>query len=100
MAEGARHEGGDRDVRAGAARRRYQVGREREFGDVEFLMPEGALKDLFRLPGDDVQPAALDRHATVDEGARAIDILAGERQFQHETSNSQSIFKRRSAMGS
>src|SRR5262249_52563419 len=83
VAEGPGDEGRDRNIGAVAARRRDQVRAERQLRDVELLMPEGTLEDLLRPADDDVDPAAFDRHAPVDDRTVAVDVLAGERELQH-----------------
>jgi len=55
-----------------AARRGEQVRAQRQFGDVELLVPERALENLLRPAANTVESAALDRHPAIQQRAGAI----------------------------
>ena len=86
--EAAGREDRDRDQRAGRATHwaagqvGQQVGRQRQFGDVELAVAEHAEEDLFRVERDVPQVSAFDRHPPVGQGPGPVVRPAGQREGQ------------------
>ena len=81
VAEDARHEGRDADVRRRTGRHRAQVARERDLGDVELLELEGAVEDLLRVERQIGDRAAVHLDATVPDRGGAVVIAACDRDW-------------------
>ena len=72
MAEGARDEGGDRDIRRVVAVEQHEVAAQRELGDVELGMAQGAEERLLDRQRKERGIAAFDRHPAVNQRTGAI----------------------------
>ena len=79
MPEQPRHEGRDAHIGRGAGRDGADIARERQLGDVEFLVAEGAEEDLLRVERQVGRRAALDLDAAILDGPAAVVVAAGDR---------------------
>src|SRR5207249_7905323 len=82
VAEHARHEGGNADVRTVAERGAQRVARQRQLADVEVLRPEGAEEDLLRRERHEDRIDAVDPHGAVDQGTVAVIVADGDGQIE------------------
>ncbi len=88
--EQPRHEGGNADIGRGPGSDRADIARERQLGDVEFLIAEGAKENLLRIERQVGDRAALHLNAAVPDRAGAVVIAArnGNRHLDHRASSS------------
>jgi hypothetical protein len=77
MAEGAGDKGRDRHIGRAAAIDQHEIAAQRELGDVEFGMTQGAEEGFFHRQRKECRIAAFDRDPPIDEGAGAIVVPTG-----------------------
>jgi len=77
VAEGARQEDGHADIGAVALRDLHQEAAERQLGDVELGVPEGAEEDLLRIERHEDRLDAVDADLAVDERPVAVVVADG-----------------------
>ncbi|MPM41603.1 hypothetical protein SDC9_88258 [bioreactor metagenome] len=82
VAEGARQEDGNADIREVALRGLQRGAGQREFADVEFLAAERAKEDFFGRQRHDDRIHAVDLHGAVDQRAAAVVVADGKGEFE------------------